>query len=77
MLLFEFKPDRHCPAKSFHAIQSGALDTADVLRQVYIVAITPAFAENPAIFTDPGSSRFMIQRDKNAWRTRGQMQRKV
>ncbi|QTO19958.1 hypothetical protein [Burkholderia seminalis] len=63
--------------KSFHAIRYGAHETADVVRQVSIAAVAPAFTENPAIFTDRMSSRRVIRRDKNAWRTRAQMQRKV
>ncbi|HHX4053416.1 MAG: hypothetical protein ACN6QT_27580 [Burkholderia contaminans] len=33
--------------------------------------------ENPAIFTDNASPNPVIGRDKNAWRTHGEMQRKV
>ncbi|WP_174386473.1 hypothetical protein [Burkholderia metallica] len=49
----------------------------DVIRQVSVAAIAFAFTQIPAIFTDQPSPRTVIRRDKNARRTRRQMQRKV
>ncbi|MBG0876379.1 MULTISPECIES: hypothetical protein [Burkholderia] len=50
---------------------------SDAIRQVWDATIATAFAQMPAVFTDHASPRAVIRRDKNARRTRRQMQRKV
>ncbi|WJN77884.1 hypothetical protein OH687_13685 [Burkholderia anthina] len=68
------RPPADCPCR---AAYRRLYHAADAARQVSVAAVAFACAQFPAIFTDHASSRPLIRRDKNARRTRGQMQRKV
>ncbi|EPS1221396.1 hypothetical protein QZN01_13005 [Burkholderia cenocepacia] len=62
---------------SFRSLDLRFHRASDVIRQVWDATIATAFAQMPAVFTDHASPRAVIRRDKNARRTRRQMQRKV
>ncbi|MBN3799108.1 hypothetical protein [Burkholderia sp. Ac-20392] len=73
-----FNPDIDCRAISIR-LDSAPIFPEQMTRRVSIPAAPLArhSHENPAIFTDNASLPPVIGRDKNAWRTHGQMQRKV
>ncbi|ABB08095.1 hypothetical protein Bcep18194_A4499 [Burkholderia lata] len=73
-----FRPGYRLP-RIFHPVRFNTDFPKQMTRRVSIP--TPPLPrhshENPAIFTENASPPPAIGRDKNAWRTHGQMQRKV
>ncbi|WP_423370695.1 hypothetical protein [Burkholderia sp. LMG 32019] len=72
-----FIPDTDCRAISSGLIQHRFPGMNDATRQYSGVPLPRHSREKPAIFTDNASPNPVIGHDKNAWRTHGQMQRKV